>query len=401
MSTTSNLSNALRVRYEASYLEAAKYNRLYDQFAFPASADREKLQRQTSVTLNFLSDMDIGTQTISETVDVNIQTLRDATVTISPTSRGEVLSDSEKLLLESYTDYAAMRFGVIGKNQGETVDKLAEAAMLQGSLVARAAARASLDAGTTGQYLTNDAIGEVGTRLAMMKVPSFVDGNTLMGVTMPRYLAVMGPAPYADLRGAGDVVNVAVYQDKRIILNRELGEIDDFRLIVSPWAKTFYGAGADNAAAVGTTLNGAVSALAKTVIVTANTNIAVGQRIAIGTEETANTHYAGNEIVEVTSISGTTMGVAGEGANGGLRFDHATLEAVRNADSVYTVAYGGPMSVAKVFASDVGEFGQVVGPYKTGNLEQFINLGWKWYGNYGRISESWLIRGEYTSAIDA
>ena len=400
MSTTSNLDNALRVRYEEEYIQAAESERLYDQFAYPASADPEKLQRNSSVVLNFIADMDISEQTISETTDITPQTLRDATVSITPTSRGDAIQDSEKLLITSYTPYAAERFRIIGRNMEQTVDELAKAAMLQGSLVDRAAARASLDAGTAAHRLALSDFAKVETRLADLKVPSFVN-NANFQSGIPRWLALMGPAPYYDLRASGDVESIAIYQDSRILLNNELGQAGSFRIVVSPHAKAFYAAGAANGTAVDTTLASAAEALAKTVEVSADTNIAAGQRVLIGTTETANTFYPMNEIVEVLSISGTTVTIAGSGPNGGLMYDHAAGVEFTNADPVYTVAYGGPMSIAKVYASDIGEYGQVVGPKVSGLADQFVSLAWKWYGGYGRISESWLVRGEYSSSMDA
>jgi hypothetical protein len=91
----------------------------------------------------------------------------------------------------------------------------------------------------------------------------------------------------------------------------------------------------------------------------------------------------------------------GAGANGGLRFDHANGEAVNNSDNVYPVAFGSPFSLVKVFANEVGEFGQLVGPKVDGLAEQWQSLAWKWYGGYGRYSENRIARGEYSSSLDA
>ena len=213
--------------------------------------------------------------------------------------------------------------------------------------------------------------------------------------------AVLPPSLYHDLRLGGNVVSAAIYQDKRIVLNFELGEVGPFRLMSNPWAKIFYSAGAANASAVGTTLNGAVNALAKTVEVASAANIVVGQKLLIGTIETANTHYATNEQVKVGSVVSTTIGVLGSGANGGLRFDHASGETVSNADNVYPAVFGGPASMAKLYDLSIGEFGQIVGPKVDGTLDQFKSIGWKFYGNYGRWVEPWILRGEFASSLDA
>lgn len=286
-------------------------------------------------------------------------------------------------------------FERVGKNMMESVDLLAQAAATQGSFVQRAAARASLDAGTSSNRPSDAEFSKAQSLLLSMKVPGFKfeGGET--------WAAIMHPYAFHDIREGGNVDSIGLYQDMGIHMNFELGKIGPFRLVVSPWAKVFGGAGADNASNVATTLASAATALGTTIVVAADTNIAAGQWLTIGTEETANTHYPTNERVKVVSISSTTVTIVGEGANGGLRFDHASGAAVRNADSVYTIVFGGPSSLVKVFATEIGEFGQVVGPKRTGNLDQFVTLAWKYYGNYGRVAENRLLRGEYCVSYEA
>jgi hypothetical protein len=202
------------------------------------------------------------------------------------------------------------------------------------------------------------------------------------------------------------VVSAAIYGGLpgSTLLNGELGEVANCKLIISPSAKVFGAAGADNGTAMNTgsgyTLSAAANALATSIGVTTATNIASGRFLTIGAEETANTHYDDNE--RVMHVSGTTTSViVGLGANGGLRFDHALGATVYNNDSVYPVAYGSPMSLVKVFAAEVGEFGELVGPNKVGTVEQWTTLAWKWFGAYGRMAENYIIRGEYSSSLDA
>jgi hypothetical protein len=165
----------------------------------------------------------------------------------------------------------------------------------------------------------------------------------------------------------------------------------------------FWSAGAANASAIGTTLNGTVNALATSIVVASATNIDVGDMLTIGTLETANTHYPLNERVKVASVASTTIGIIGEGANGGLRFAHASGETVSNADSVCPVLLGSPASLAKIFhqGQEVGEFGTVVGPLKQGLLQQWESLGWKWYGSYGVVSQNRLLRLEVSISREA
>ena len=91
----------------------------------------------------------------------------------------------------------------------------------------------------------------------------------------------------------------------------------------------------------------------------------------------------------------------GTGENGGLRFKHLTTDTVTNNDSVYTIVFGGPESLYKLYAPSVGEFGEVVGPKTSGLAEQFSSVAWKFYGNYGRLTENRILRGEYSSSYEA
>lgn len=401
--TTSNLTGALRTRYIADYVKAAELMRLYDQFSMPFEANLEKdgpLAQGSSVTLNFISDLQPVETAISQLVDVTPVTQTDTTLTISPTSRGNAIQVSETLMLQAYTNYGAQRFEAIGKNQMESVDLIAKNTALQASNVYRAAnvaTRATLDAGGTGHNLTDDLLSDAQADLETLKAPTVLDGG------MSSWMALMHPYAYKDVRTGGNVIAAAQYQDKSLIFNFELGKLGPFKLLSSAWSKMFWSAGAANASAIATTLDGAVTALAKSIVVAANTNIDVGDMLTIGTLETANTHYPLNERVKVSSVSGTTIGVIGEASNGGLRFAHASGETVSNADSVCPVLLGSPASMAKVFhqGQEVGEFGRVVGPKKQGLLDQFESLGWIWYGSYGIVSQNRLLRLEVSISREA
>ncbi len=394
---TSNLTNARWAKYLPEYLKAAMFSRVYDALGKPVPGNMSDLYRHSSIVMNFLSDLEPATVTIPENTDVSPVSFRDATVSITPTSRYNAIQVSELLMNSAGTNYASERFTLLGKNMMESVDLLAQAAATQGTIVKRTAARASLDAGTAADRLTTLAFINATADLQTFKVPGWEDPAS----GTPKWFAILHPYAFADLRDDTDITAISQYQKATILLQYELGELGPFKLIVTPWAKTFWGGGAANASAIETTLNGAVNALATSIVVAANTNIDVGDRVLIGSHETANTHYPTNEIVTVTSVVSTTIGVAGEGSNGGLRFDHATGVAVSNDDSVGTVVFGGPESLMKVYDPQVGEFGEVVGPKKEGLLDQFVSLAWKWYGTYARPIETRISRQEVAFSRDA
>lgn len=388
--------------YGNAYLQAAMRTRLYDQFA--TGQEKYNVEQDarmgSSITLPFLSVLPIATAVISQTADIAPRQFRDSTVVITPTSRADAISWSEAVDIQVFTDYGAGRFAAIGEQQMRSVEWLALSAGLQGSLVNRAAARASLDAGTSGHRLSDAVISEVDTMLRTLRCPYIMDGNTQM------WMAVMHPAVFHDLRVGGNVVSVGLYQDKGIILNFELGKIGPFKLIVSGDAKVFGAAGADNASNAATTIAASLGgtanqALGTTIEVASASNISDGDWLTIGTEETGNTFDENMERVKWVNTSSTTITVVGSGPNGGLLNDHAVGEAVRNADSVYPVLYGSPYSLVKLYDSVTGEFGEVVGPEEGGTVKQFRTLGWKFYGGYGRTRENCLVRGEYATSLEA
>jgi N4-gp56 family major capsid protein len=416
--TTVGLTHALTTRYTQKYLRAAAVRRLYDQLALPVGAPQYDLETRrgmgTTYTFNFASDLTPGSTAISETVDIVPQILRDATSTITPTSRGEAIKWSQLMDLEAYTDFVAIRAEKIGENAMETIDNLAKAAALQGDLVSRGAAtRILLDAGTTTMNWTEAMIWTAATMVQDLRCPPFINPNGTR-----QYIAIAHPDAYYDLFHGGNVITslIAGNVPGYTLFNAEIGSIANFKLLISPWAKVFGSAGLVNGTACGSThvgyaitgysadgstsfTAGAPRALDKGLTVTTATNVGSGRLLTIGTCETANTHYDTNERVRWSSGT-TSMAFVGSGANGGLRFDHALTDTVMNDDSVYPVAYGAPGSLVKVYANEVGEFGEIVGPLEDGLARQWQSLAWKFFGNYGRVAENYILRGEYSSSLD-
>ncbi len=396
--TTSNLSNSRWAKYVPEYIRAAQFERVYDAFAMDNVIPDERmgdLNKSSSINLEFLADLEPGTATIPETLDVSASAQRDATFQITSTSRFGLIEASELLMNTAATNYATEKFYALGKHHAMTLDLIANNLANQGGAVTRSAARTSLDAGTAADRLLASVFTNAQSNLLDKQVPGFVDAGRSM------WFAVMHPFAHADLRADTPILTTGEYQKANIVLKHELGELGPFKLIVTPNAKMFYGGGAANASAIETTLNGSVNALAKTIVVTSATNIDVGDFFMIGTHETGDTHYEKNERVQCVSVSGTTIGISGSGANGGLRYDHASGEAVSNDDSVASVVFGGPKSLAKVYDPITGEYGEILPPDRVGALKHIYQLGWKWYGNYSRWNESYLLRREVAVSVDA
>ena len=397
---TTNLTNSIRTQYIADYEDRVYAERLYDQLAspLPGISPEQAIQGQT-VQIDFLSSMSLVSAIISETADMTPSILYDAVASTSVTSRGAALQWAEKLDIQVYTDYAAARIEKLADNAAESIEVLASAAATKGTFIERAAARASLDAGTASHRASDSVFRKIHGRLLSLRVPGFRNEQNEANT----WAAIMHPYTFHDISESGNVDAIGTYQDKGIHLNFELAQVGPFRLVVSPNAKTFFGAGPTNASSAHTNPLSATTPLATTFNLAATmTGLAITVPWTLGTVESGNTHYPHNEQIMVTTDPSTLCNYfVGIGENGGLRYAHATTDTVTNNDSVYTIVFGGPESLYKLYAPSVGEFGEVVGPKTSGLAEQFSSVAWKFYGNYGRLTENRILRGEYSSSYEA
>lgn len=399
--TTLTANYSVRGKYHDIYDEAMEMVRFYDQFSTRAdelSGPEAGAWMGTTENFSFLSDMAPGESAVSQVSDFTPQALVDATVAVTPTSRVDGIQWAEAVDIYAYTNYGAAAHNRVGKGAMESQELLAMAAALQGSMAIQGAARASLDHDTSTHLFTDAALWKSASRVKSLKCMPFMKNGR------PQWICAGHTDLQYDLIENNNVLLVAEYQDKEILFNGETGQIADFKILFSPWAKRFGGAGNDGDSDVNTTTSAALARLATSMTVAAGTNLVANQILTIGTEETGNTHYATNEIVVTKSDytpASTTVTFVGEGANGGLRFAHASGVGVRNADIVYPVVYGSDSSLVKLFSRQIGPFAILRGPFETGNAKQFRTLAYLWHGNYGRITESHIIRGEYACSLQA
>lgn len=392
--TTSNLTSTTHIEYVERYVLSAMRKRLYDQFAKTVD-DNERQHKASTLTTPYLSGMSVRRGAISETADVTPQLLREGTTSLSPDLYGDVVQIGLKARILSYANYRERMMDVVGENIMAILESLAIDAAMAGSLVYRVAARASLDAGTASHNLNSDVFANVSNTFQGFNARGWGAGSR------PSWAAITDSFAVHDLVTTADVLNVAQYQDKEIILNDEVARLNAFKIVSSGQAKQFIDAGIDNGSAVATTLNGAVNAMATSIVVAANTNMTVGKWLNIvETEETSNTFYPLNERVRVASIASNTIGVVGQGDNGGLLYDHAHGITVANADTVHTVLFGGPESLSKTWSPEIGEYGQPL-TEEGGSLKQWETAGSRWWGAYARNAEKNLYRAEVTVSEEA
>ena len=403
----STLTNSLKVQRTNDYQQGGIRRRLYDMLAQPisetsgaagAAQAMADLTKGGTVRLTYISDMAVTTTPLSEVQDIVPQVLADAVVDVNVDMFGDGIQTSQKALIEHFTNYDSRSPRAVGLNMMELVDFKAMEAALGGALVQRNGNRSDLDAGTTASRANETIFANVAGRLSHFNIPGW-EGEA----QAPSWGAITDHFVLNDIATGGNVVNVGIYQDKGIILNNEVGRLHNFRILASGWAKILYGAGADAHSTVATTLSAAAARLATTIVLGTTTNLAVGYWLNLyGTEETASTFYPDSERVKITSLgAGNSIVVAGEGENGGLRFAHAAGTNATDADSAHIIMFGGPASLAKVYAPEIGEYGELVGPKQQGLAEQWTSYAWKWFGGYGRTAENLLYRAEVSVSEEA
>lgn len=393
----SSISNSTRAQYISEYMREAPRYRFYDQLAKPVPYEGLAKFLGTSVIIPVLADLAPSTTTISQVADTPPVAFGDSYISISPTSRTNYVKVSELAEIEAFTDFSAERVRRLAKNQMQSIDLVARDVALVGTFTNSAAARSSLDAGTTSHRASDTLFRESAVLLQAQGAPMY---ETPRGL---RRMALMHPYALSDIVSAASTSYVAVgqYQDASKVLSFEAGELFGFSIVSDPQAKVFYSAGVANGTAVSTTLGSAATALDTTIVVASTASIAAGQRLTIGTLETGSTHYATNEQVVVASTpSSTTVSIIGKAANGGLMYAHDSGATVSNADSVVPIIFGSPSSLFKVYDLKTGEFGTMVGPKRDGSAEQWWNMAYKWYGNYAIPAQGHLLRSEVSVSID-
>ena len=385
---SSTLSNSLRIQYLNDYQQGAMRRRFYDVVAAPidslsaaagAAQSMADMCKGGTVRITFLSDMNVTTTPLSEVSDILPQTLADATADVTVDMFGDGIQTSQKALIQYFTNYGSSSPAKVGLNMMDLVDFKAGEAALNGSLVYRAVARTSLASGTTTHYISDGVFANVAARLSQFSCPGWE------GEGKPTsWSALMDHFVLNDISHGVNgtvILNVAQYQDKEMVLNNEIGRLHSFRVVASGFAKTLYGAGLSTGGnTIATTLASAAARLARTIALGSSTNIAAGQWLnIIDGRETSSTFYPGNERVKCVGGTSTAYVIVGEGPNGGLRYSHAAGATVDDYDSVHTVLFGGPQSLVKVWAPEIGEFGELVGPKKQGLADQWTSFAWKWF----------------------
>ena len=375
---TSSIATAGNVtQLEALYLKKTYEERCYDAYADPVSKTIEPkgstVQRQWLAKLTPQPTADVG----SETSDFTPQAVRDYSSTMTKSYLNGGLKAHELVSLKNSLGIEREYTRLVAELASETIDGLARRALVDASGTViygdgTHSTRVTLDLGTAGDRMNVDRFFECRALLG-----EWGHGDGLW--------ATITDWQYHDLiNTSSTAITTKMQYDGGVdsaLFKYELGTLAAIRIVAHAYAKRFYAAGAANAAPVATTLNGAITQGATTMVVTANTNISAGMWLTIGTAQTTTESDATliTEAVKVVSVSGTTITFTGSGAGGKLKYDHATLAAVSNADTVHAGIFGKSGTLAVAF-DKFGRFGKLVTPFSDGNAKQWDNYSYKYYG---------------------
>lgn len=404
-SGTGSLASEIQTVYDGDYLIAGMSRLYHDQF----SDLRIEMNGQKGVTYQFpiIYPTQPNATALDELSDVASQAVRSGAISVTLSEWGGAFEVTKFATATSYADVLQQIAYANGYNMAESYDNIVRAVMGKGTRAILANGQTARS-GFAGQQNADDRLSaafieELSLYTRAFRMPLFEDDTTAV---------IVHPFPMYDLLQDSAIRNMATLQHPEMLFNGECGYWDGMRLIQSANAKAFYGAGANAATNLDTTLSTAAAVGDANIKVASVTTVTVGQWLVITDGvESANTWYDTNEIVRVTAVG--TVGAGGTGisffpldpgpltgsnTDTGLRYAHASGTAVTTDNSVYPLVVLGPNSITKACSGMTGPYGETVvtGPFD--RLGRFLTFGWYSIAGWTRTLEGWLLRGEVGSS---
>ena len=393
---TTQIADEVQPLYDSRFIMQAQMNVYHDQF-FNMRKEMDG-ERGSSYRYPILYSLAPNTTQLDELLDVASQLMNVNELSTTLGEYGGAVDLTRLAVALSYADVYKQAAYANGYNLAESIDIISRGVMGQGArrfFPNARTARSALNGITTeDDRMTAPFLEQMANFGRLAGMPLYPDGALC---------TEMHPFVFYDVQQDPTIRQMSQYSHPEILFNGELAYWSGIRMVVSAGAKAFYAAGASNASAIATTLNGSVAAGAEDIIVASATNIDVGDMMLIGTIETGNTWTDTNELWVVTAVSGTTItGYAlqgGPSTGGGLRYAHASGATVSNAATVFPTTFVGPESLTKVCSGFTGPYGETVvsGPFD--KLGRFLTFGWWLISGWSRTFEPWLFRCETGSSL--
>lgn len=355
----------------------------------------------SSLALDFFHELPVDSSAISETADIVPSTFTISQVTVSASPYARAVQLSKPLEFQATPDVVGAAGGIVARNAARTIDYLARSQAVAGNTVffgGDATARSGISPASTSDELDFANFQDAAAYLdAAPRLPGVGSG---VGVGIA---AIMRKAIVADLIEDGTLVLLGERMpNNSFLLNGEIGgHVGGIRIIESNFAKIFSGAGSSLAMLVNSLSAAAAPGSTQVSLSSATSSDAIGDYITIGTvESTANGEQAVTEVVFRASgtTGGSSFGLVGAGANGGLKYAHSSGAAVTHANQVYATIFMGMDALMKVYAGEWLENGEVLPPEVSGLAKQFNTMAWHWYGGFARKAENRLLRIEHAGS---
>lgn len=404
-SGSGSLAPEIKTVFDGDYLIAGVSRLYHDQF----SDLRIEMNGQKGVTYQFpiIYPTQPNSSALDELSDVPSQAVNSGNISVTLSEWGGAFEVTKFATATSYADVLQQIAFANGYNMAESYDNIVRAVMGKGTRAILANGQTARS-GFAGQQNADDRLSaafieQLSLFTRAFRMPLFEDDTMAV---------VVHPFPMYDLLQDSSIRNMATLQHPEILFNGEMGYWHGFRLIESANAKAFWGAGANGAATLDTTLAAAAAVGDANVKATSVTNAAVGQWFTVQDgAESANTWYDTNELVRITAVGTAGAGgtglsfypldpgpITGSNTDTGLRYAHANGTTLTNDNSVYPLVILGPNSITKACSGMTGPYGEttVTGPFD--RLGRFLTFGWYSVAGWTRTLEGWILRGEVGSS---
>lgn len=391
-----DLASAIRAMYEKEYLLHAIDNPgVWAQFikwGKPIPADGGG--GSTFVSTVF-GEFDPAETALSESGDPDAEVLHDDSITVTPGEWGKRFSISKLARYQSIVDLPGVMGPLVSRNRINSIDRVLRRTICgYGSTyptnLYHVDGSAALSSLTSTDVVTYAYLQYLAGQAYALGIEPFDNGQ---------FRSIISPFLALEIQNLTEFKTVGYYQDKENIYGAQSRpfSICGITFIPSRFGRTHLGAG--TAIRTASTLNGALSAGATTVVAAADRSYAVGDVVSIGTTETYSASPGSNrENALVTAVSTVTLTVRGmgKGEGFGLRFDHATGEAVDVAYDVAAIPLIGKNSLVGRFGADTGKYGvPIVRGLTRETARDFMGReaewGWYWYGGLGVVQKNMLL----------
>lgn len=391
---SSDLTNLAVTNYRKEYFRLAalpEYTPLHSQFVDWKETIPDRGGFGGTFDWPVFGRLNPNATPLTEGVDVTPKSFKDYNITLSPAEYGDVVA---------YTNLAQFKSRV--DLQKEVAAMVSAARVHSQDMIVRKAIYG--DGSKPLQTIHIDGSSAMTALSGANDTPTWAFFTQLAAQArargiMPRdgihFFTVLHPLTVYEIKQTAEFKNIGYYQvPDNIYMPGEVGSFGGFRIIESPQAKIYWGAGAAQTATVDTTLNGAVSAGATSIVVASATNIVAGKYLTIGTPETESTPPASNlEQVYVTGVSGTTISIqgVGDGTNLGLRYAHSDGETVTTDYNVAAIPVIGKNSLLGAHGASCGRYGEPKFKQGLDLLDRVFYAGWYWYGGVTRVERNLIL----------